>query len=796
MRAVGASGAKPVVLRGLPGHSTPVKRDPHAEREARKYENLVASREHIRATLEDLGGPASLRRLAGALGMRRDQEDGLEARLRAMVRDGELLRHGRGEYAVADQVALIEGPVQAHADGFGFVQNGDEDDVYLSRSQMRGVFHGDVVRARVTGADRRGRPSGRIESVLERRTARLVGVIERERGQYVLHPSNRRQHQLVEVNPDALGGAQPGQIISVVVTRQPDWERGAQGEVEAVLGDHLTPGIEVEIAVRDNDLPVEFGEDALAEADALPARVPARAKAGRADLRDLPLVTIDGEDARDFDDGVYCEPHKEGFRLVVAIADVAHYVKDGSPLDIAARERGTSVYFPQYVIPMLPESLSNGLCSLKEGVDRLAMVCDMVIGKRGAIRHYTFYEATIRSHRRFTYFRVQEILEGANDALEAPIRQLHDLYRVLLASRNRRGAVDFDSPELRILFDEEGEVTGFEPIHRKDAHRLIEECMLCANVCAARLVRQFEADALYRVHEQPELEKIEYLRTFLSAFGLKLGGDPLPTPHDYQAAAAALSGRRNGRFLQLALLRSMQQAVYQPENKGHFGLNYEAYAHFTSPIRRYPDLTIHRYVKAAIHGAAETAHVQRFEAPRTQEKLLLADYPYPPEAVVALGVHTSMAERRADTAAWDVITGLKCRYLAQHVGDDEDGVITAVAGFGLFVELSRYFCEGMIHVSSLGGEYFTFDPASQTLVGDRSGRHYGVGDSVRVQIVRVDPPERKVDLELLTHQPLSRRAQSRRSKSDRRSGRKGDRKGGRQGRRGQGDRSRSPRNRR
>ena len=762
-----------------------MKRDPNAEREARKYANPVASREYIAATLETLDGPATLRRLAGALGMTRDQEEGLEARLRAMVRDGELYRHGRDAFALAEDVALFEGRVLAHSDGFGFVETGDESDIYLSRAQMRGVFHGDTVCVRVTGVDRRGRPTGRIVSVLERRTARLVGVIERERGQYLLYPSNRRQHQLVEVDPKALGGARPGQIVSVVVTRQPDWEHGPTGEVEAVLGDHMTPGIEVEIAVRDNDLPVDFGEDALSEADALPARVPTRAKSGRADLRDLPLVTIDGEDARDFDDAVYCEPHADGFRLVVAIADVAHYVQEASALDTAARERGTSVYFPQYVIPMLPESLSNGLCSLKEGVDRLAMVCDMVIGPRGALRDYTFYEATIRSHQRFTYTRVQAILEGSNDPLEAHVRQLHEIYRVLLASRDRRGAVDFDSPELRIVFDDAGEVAGFEPVHRKDAHRLIEECMLCANVCAARLVGQFDADALYRVHEQPELEKVEYLRTFLAAFGLKLGGDPLPTPADYQAAAAALAGRRNGRFLQLALLRSMQQAVYQPDNKGHFGLNFEAYAHFTSPIRRYPDLTIHRYIKAIIHGAAETTQVQRFEAPRTQEKLHQSEYPYAPEQVLELGMQTSMAERRADSAAWDVITALKCRYLVQHIGDDEDGVITAVAGFGLFIELNRYYCEGLVHVSTLGTEYFTFDPGSQCLIGERSGLHYGVGDSVRVQIVRVDPAERKVDLELLSHHPLSRRAQSRRRT-----------KGGRKkGRRGRDDRGRSARRR-
>lgn len=755
-------------LAGFPARVRRVKRDPHAEREARRYDNPVASREHILETLAGLGGPATLRQLAGALQMARDQEDGLSARLRAMVRDGELLRHGRDAFALPEDVALIEGPVHAHSDGFGFVGQDDTDDIYLSRSQMRAVFHGDVVQVRITGSDRRGRPSGRIEQVLERRTERLVGVVERERGQYVLKPANKRQHQWVPLADGKLAGAEPGQIVSVLITRQPDWDRPALAEVEAVLGDYLTPGIEVEMAVRENDLPVEFGEEALAEADALPARVPTGAKTGRADLRDMPLVTIDGEDARDFDDAVYCEPHADGFRLVVAIADVAHYVKDASPLDVAARERSTSVYFPQYVIPMLPESLSNGLCSLKEGVDRLAMVCDMVIGKRGAVREFTFYEATIRSQRRFTYTRVQSILDGADDSLAGPINQLSALYRVLLSARGRRGAVDFDAPEVRVVFDDAGEVQGFEPIQRQDAHRLIEECMLCANVCAARFVRGFEPSALYRVHEPPELEKVEYLRTFLSALGIQLGGDPLPAPADYQAAAAALSGRRNGRFLQLALLRSMQQAVYQPGNKGHFGLNYEAYTHFTSPIRRYPDLLTHRFIKAVIHGAAQTSHVQRFTKPGTAAPFLEQAYPYDDEAVATLGMHTSMAERRADSASWDVITALKCRYLANHVGDDEDGVITSVAGFGLFIELSRFYCEGMVHVSALGSEYFKFDQGSQTLVGERSGRHYGVGDSVRVQIVRVDPAERKVDLELLTHSPLSRRRpQQERGKSRR-----------------------------
>mgnify|MGYP001238154477 CR=1 FL=1 len=743
-----------------------MKHDPHAEREARRYSNPVASREHILQTLTEFAGPASLRQLVGALSMVRDQEEGLSARLRAMVRDGQLYRHGSDAFALPADLALVEGPVHAHADGFGFVaQDGTQEDIYLRRAQMRGVFHGDLVQVSITGADHRGRPSGRIEAVLERRTQRLVGVVERERGQYLLRPSNRRQHQWLVLADDKLAGARQDQIVSVVVTRQPDWDRPPAGEVEAVLGDYLTPGIEVEMAVRDNDLPVEFGEAALREADQLPARVPARAKSGRADLRDLPFVTIDGEDAKDFDDAVYCEPHAEGFRLVVAIADVAHYVKDGSALDDSARERGTSVYFPQYVIPMLPESLSNGLCSLKEGVDRLAMVCDMVIGKRGAIRDFSFYEATIRSQRRFTYTRVQAILDGADDALAGLIGQLQGLFRVLLATRDRRGAVEFDTPELRVVFDEAGEVTGFEPVHRQDAHRLIEECMLCANVCAARFVGGFEAGALYRVHEPPELEKVESLRTFLAAFGIRLCGDPLPAPADYQAVAAALAGRKNGRFLQLALLRSMQQAVYQRDNKGHFGLNYEAYTHFTSPIRRYPDLLTHRYIKAVLHGTAQTDHVQRFAKPKGSKPMLKADYPYNEEAVLMLGMHTSMTERRADTASWDVMTALKCRYLANHVGDDEEGVITSVAGFGLFVELSRYFCEGMVHVSTLGSDYFTYDPGSQTLAGERSGRHYGVGDSVRVQIIRVDPAERKVDLELLTHSPIiGRRAKRERVK--------------------------------
>ena len=735
-------------------------KDPHERREAARYENPVASREHILTTLGVLDGTATLRQLANSLGQSRDQDEGLAARLGAMVRAGQLRQDG-ARYLLPDQASLVTGKVLAHADGYGFVSVADGDDIYLSRSQIRGVLNGDEVQVRVSGVDRRGRLGGHIVEVLQRNTASLVGVLVHDRSGYWVDPVNRRQPQRVGVNEKVLGGALPGQIVVVVITRQPDRNNGPEGRIDAVLGDYLTPGIEVEMAIRANDLPTDFPAEALAQADDLPVRVPTSAKQGRADLRNLPFVTIDGEDARDFDDAVYCEPVEEGFRLLVAIADVAHYVRPGTPIDEEAQNRGTSVYFPQYVIPMLPESLSNGLCSLKEGVDRLAIVCEMTIGRRGAVRSYCFHDAVIRSHRRFTYTRVQEILDGGSDALAPSVRSLHDLYKVLLAARGRRGAVDFDGQEVRFVLDEAGAITDIVPVYRNDAHRLIEECMLCANVCAAQLVAGEGPAALYRVHDTPDAERVESLRVFLAGFGITLGGDALPRPGDYAAAALALRGRKNGRVLQLALLRSMQQAVYQPENRGHFGLNYPAYTHFTSPIRRYPDLMTHRYIKAAIYGSAPNPHVSRHEVEGSQIKnvapLDLRHYPYADEEVDALGKRSSMTERRADAASWEVQEYMKCKYLVDHVGEIEEGVITSATGFGLFVELSRLFCEGLVHVSTLGGEFFRFDQGSQSLVGDRSGRHFSVGDPVQVQIVRVDLEARKVDLQLVEHQTSRRK---------------------------------------
>ncbi|HKI75471.1 MAG TPA: ribonuclease R, partial [Pseudomonadales bacterium] len=589
----------------------------------------------------------------------------------------------------------------------------------------------------------------------------------------------------VLVTGERVAEAKPGQIVVVQIVEQPSIHSLPTGTIAEILGDHLTPDMEVEIALRNNDIPVNWPDEVIEAVDRMPIEVKEGDKANRKDLRQMRFVTIDGEDARDFDDAVYCEARPSGWRLYVAIADVSHYVEIGTPLDQSAFERGTSVYFPQYVVPMLPEKLSNGLCSLNPAVDRLVLVCEMTISSRGRVGSYRFYEGLIHSHARLTYTRVARMIEGDVDKevahVKGEIDELHNLYRVLLDRREERGALDFESTELGFLFGEDGRVTGIQPRHRNTAHRIIEECMLCANVSAARFIGRHKRAGLYRVHEPPEMEKVEYLREFLARFGLDLGGGEMPAPSDLQVVIDQLRTRKNGHVLQMAVLRAMQQAVYQPDNKGHYGLNYREYTHFTSPIRRYPDLLVHRFIKSVIHSREDSTLVERFGKPRSVDF-----YPYEMDEAVMMGEHCSFAERRADTAVYDVLEWIKCDYVSDRVGDIVEGVITAVTKFGFFVELLDLYVEGLVHVSTLGGDYFEYDQESQALVGERSRHVYGMGDAVSVQIARVNVEERKIDFELVTHSPLSRqRPHSRRKgKSTRRDqNKRGGRSGGGKGRR-------------
>ncbi|MGE5451020.1 MAG: ribonuclease R [Acidobacteriota bacterium] len=679
----------------------------------------------------------------------------------------------------------IVGQVQGHRDGHGFVQSDDgEVSLYLAPQEMRSVMHRDRVKVRVVRFDRRGRPEGQVLEILERRKTPIIGRLLHEGGVWLVAPEDRRYGRDILIPAKATGKAEPGQVVSVELTELPSLVAQPVGRVVEVLGGIDDPGMEIEIAVRKYEVPHQFHEDVLAQAAKLPEKIRPVDRRNRIDLTDVPLVTIDGEDARDFDDAVYCEPAKTGrsktpnaWRLLVAIADVSHYVKPDEPLDRDAYERATSVYFPRRVIPMLPEKLSNGLCSLNPEVDRLSMVCDMLITAEGQIHAYQFYPAVICSHARFTYNEVAAILANTKgpDAqrrgeLVPHLLHLHEVYRALLKARGGRGAVDFDTTETQIICDDNGRISKIVPRVRTEAHRLIEEAMLAANVCSADFIERAKHPSLFRVHEGPTPEKRSLLKNYLKALGLGLSLSEEPTPGEYQALAQATKDRPDATQIHTMLLRSMQQAIYTPINSGHFGLAYEAYTHFTSPIRRYPDLLVHRVIKAMLGagrydlklppvqssvgnfkkrpGAAAGGGKGLPKAPvRASARIKLS----PEEAAAweTAGIHCSANERRADEASRDVEAWLKCMFMRERLGDEYGGTVSAVTSFGLFVLLDGLFVEGLIHITELGGEYFKFDEARQELRGERSGVRYGVGARVRVQVSRVDLDTRKIDFRLV-----------------------------------------------
>ena len=711
--------------------------DPFYERESASYDQPLPSREYIEQILAERGVPMSVDALAEALDIREHELEFFSRRLGAMVRDGQLVRNRRGDCLLPDKADLIKGRVQGHADGFGFVIRDDKGpDVFLGPRTMREVLHGDRVIVRIAGSDRRGRPEGKIVEILERGKQRIVGRVLEQHGVLVVVPEDRRIAQDILLAPASLKGrkkAVAGQVVTVELIEQPTKFAQPIGKIVEVLGNYADSGMEIEIALRKHDLPFEFSSEAKEQARKLPVAVRKKDLAGREDIRHLPLVTIDGETARDFDDAVYCERQGRGFRLIVAIADVSHYVEPGSPLDRESYERGNSVYFPRRVIPMLPERLSNGLCSLNPEVDRLCMVCDMSLSMTGAIKEYRFYPAVMFSHARLTYNKVAAALYEKEPAMReelAPLlpqlENLDKLFRVLLKARAKRGAIDFETTETRMIFDDNGKIERIVPERRNDAHRLIEECMLAANVCASEFLQARSQPALYRVHEGPTLERLERLRGFLGEFGLDIGGGDEPKASDYARLLDKVKDRPDAQLLQTVMLRSLRQAVYSPDNVGHFGLAYEAYTHFTSPIRRYPDLLVHRAIKAALAKAR-----------------------YEPGEWDAIGLHCSQTERRADEATRDVESWLKCFYMQDKVGEEFTGSVSAVVPFGLFVALDDIFIEGLIHISELGSDYFHFDETRHELLGERSGTSYRLSDRVRVQLVRVDLETTKIDFRLI-----------------------------------------------
>jgi ribonuclease R len=714
-------------------HVATRRSDPFLTRETSNYDEPVPSREMILRTLEAQGVPVSGAQLAQLLGITLSEQEGFERRLGAMQRDGQIMRNRRDAICVVSKLDLITGTVQGHPDGFGFVvRDGAGPDLFLGPQEMHKVLHGDRVAVREAGVDRRGRPEAKIVEVLARANHRVVGRLHSERGVLSVVAENKRISQDLLVLPGNALNAQPGQVVVAEIIEQPAKHAQPIARVVEVLGNYADPGMEIEIALRKHDLPHEFPRAVEKACEAFSKDVTARDSEGRTDLRELPLVTIDGETARDFDDAVYCEPSGKGFRLVVAIADVSHYVKHGDALDAEARNRGNSVYFPRRVIPMLPEVLSNGLCSLNPKVDRLCVVCDMTIDMHGDVTTYRFYPALMWSHARLTYTAVAEMLadpKGAaaqhHGSLLPHIQNLQRLYQALAKARAKRGAIDFDSVETQMIFDAHGKIERIVPVQRNDAHRLIEECMLAANVSASGFLNGHEHPTLYRIHGGPTPERLLGLREFLKGFGLQLGGGATPHASDYAKLLERCKHRPDAQLLQTVMLRSLRQAVYSPENVGHFGLAYEAYAHFTSPIRRYPDLLVHRAIKAVLYG-------KRYDPGNWQE----------------LGVHCSQTERRADEATRDVESWLKCYYMRDRVGETFNGTISSVVGFGIFVALDDVYVEGLVHVSDLGSDYFHFDAAKHQLMGERTAKRYRLGDRVVVRVARVDIESNKIDFVL------------------------------------------------
>ena len=689
--------------------------------EPRAPEQRNAYSDETLRELESAGEPLTAQELAERLNIRPRERKEFDAGIAALERAGEVVKNRAGALLVGKRISLVAGRVEGHPDGHGFlVPDEGGPSVFLPPAEMRGLMHKDRAAVRVSGRDHRGRPVGALVEVLERGNRRVVGRLHSEHGVLVLVPEDRRIAHDILVPPAEAGKAKPGQIVTVELVSQPAAHAQPVGRVAEVLGHHTDPGMEIEIALRKFDLPHEFSKRAMGQAKVLPNEVTQEDSQGRKDLRDLPLVTIDGETAKDFDDAVYCRREGKGFRLWVAIADVSHYVRHGDALDVDARERGTSVYFPRRVIPMLPEKLSNGLCSLNPKVERLCMACEMEITPAGEVARYKFYPAVMRSQARLTYTQVW------NDLNNNPSRELSDLYelfKILAKQRARRGAIDFETVETRMIFDPKGKIEKIVPEARNDAHRIIEECMLAANVSAGDFIASREHPVLYRVHDVPAADRVAALRDFLAELGLQLPGGEVPAPGDYAALLGKIRKRPDFLLLQTILLRSLKQAVYSPGNVGHFGLAFESYVHFTSPIRRYPDLLVHRVIKN-----------------------LLKNKTYTDVDWDALGRHCSETERRADDASRDVESWLKCYYMRDHVGETFSGTITGVVPFGLFVTLDAYFVDGLVHISELGRDYFQFDPARHMLLGDRTKKRFRLADRMTVKLVRVDVDSRKIDL--------------------------------------------------
>ena len=724
-----------------------ISQDPHYKRELEKYGNPIPSREFILSVIRDNNAPMNRDEILTVLSIRNeDQVEAMRRRLRAMENDGQLVFTKRKRYALPEKLDLFKGTVIGHREGFGFLQvDGKKDDLFIPNHQMQRVMHGDFVLAQPAGLDRRGRREVRIVRVLESRKKQIVGRFFLENGFSYVVPDDSRIGRDILVPNEHRNGARMGQVVVVELQERSASFNQPIGVITEILGDNMAKGMEVEIALRNHDIPHKFPSAVEKYVKKFTEEVPEEAKKDRVDLRNLPLVTIDGEDARDFDDAVYCEKHGKGWKLWVAIADVSYYVRLRSALDVEAHNRGNSVYFPNRVVPMLPEILSNGLCSLNPQVDRLCMVCEMQISAKGKLTDYRFYEAVMNSHARLTYTKVAKMLEGDEElracysTLVPHLEDLYKLYQALLGARHQRGAIDFETIETKFIFNAMGRIERIEPVVRNNAHKIIEECMILANIAAANFMEKHKEPALYRIHATPSEEKLTSFRTFLNEFGLTLEGGLKPTTKDYAALLEKVKERPDHELIQTMLLRSLSQAVYHADNIGHFGLALEEYAHFTSPIRRYPDLTLHRGIKYLL---AKEQGAKR----KTTDT---GGYHYSFDEMDLLGNHCSMTERRADDATREVADWLKCEYMQDHVGSEFSGVISSVTGFGLFVRLDDLFIDGLVHISTLENDYYQFDAAKQRLIGENSGMQYRLGDKVRIKVEAVHLENKMVDFSLM-----------------------------------------------
>jgi ribonuclease R len=714
--------------------------DPHAQREAEKYENPIPSRELILQLIQESGKPLRRQQIAQQFALESaDDLEALRRRLRAMERDGQVLFNRRQKYCLSENHNSISGRVLGHPEGFGFLKPDDgSEDLFISPREMKALMHNDRAKVRVSGIDRKGRREATVVEILERNTHQVVGRFFVEGKVTYVMPDNKKMAKEVLIASEDTGGAKKGQIVVVEIVQQPTQHCQPLGRITEVLGMHMAPGMEIEMAIRSYELPNVWPNALLDEIKSLTPEVPEAAKEGREDIRHLPLVTIDGEDARDFDDAVYAQKTAKGWKLLVAIADVSHYVHVDTALDTEAQSRSTSVYFPEKVIPMLPEILSNGLCSLNPHVDRLCMVCELLVNDEGVVTRSRFFEAVMRSHARLTYTQVAKMLVEGDQKLANQYAELmphlttmYRLYQTMRRQREVRGAMDFDTQETKIVFGENRKIEQIVPVVRNDAHKLIEEFMITANNAAAKFLNRKKIPRLLRIHDGPGVEKLLTLRTFLGELGLYLGGGDQPHPLDYMHLLESVKDRPDAHLIQTVLLRSMSQAVYSPDTKGHFGLALDAYAHFTSPIRRYPDLLVHRAIRHSLRGGNASS------------------FRYSPNDMVTLGEHCSANERRADEATRDVNSWLKCEYMMDKIGEEFTGIISAVTSFGFFVELQSIYVEGLVHIASLRQDYLLFDAASHRLYGERTGVRYRLGDSVKIKVVRVNLDDKKIDFELL-----------------------------------------------